>query len=180
MQWHSDYEVVYYSLCSTVYYRLYTKSSHSKSAWRFNLSFPWVSVLFLNSWRVSVVTTLPPSIQKQHWHPREAQIEPPLFDRASVSGLLENRRIAHTTVYFRVIISEQWTRLYMIYRVYSIERRPRMSAAFEIKFFLKSAAPSSRLRMSAHAPYNTWHYRYLRRPSWEDPKCTRAPLLYMV
>jgi hypothetical protein len=28
--------------------------------------------------------------------------------------------------------------------------------------------------------YNIWHYRYLRRPSYEDPKCTRAPLLYMV
>jgi hypothetical protein len=41
-------------------------------------------MLFLNSWRVSVVpyyvTTRPPAIQKQHWHSREAQIEPPLFE----------------------------------------------------------------------------------------------------
>jgi predicted nuclease with RNAse H fold len=26
------------------------------------------------------VTTHPPAIQKQHWHSREAQIEPPLFE----------------------------------------------------------------------------------------------------
>ena len=41
-------------------------------------------MLFLNSWRVSVVpyyvTTHPPAIQKQHWHSREAQIEPPLIE----------------------------------------------------------------------------------------------------
>jgi hypothetical protein len=53
--------------------------------WRFNLSFPWVSMLFLNSWRVSShivrYDTYPPAIQKQHWHSREAQIEPePLFE----------------------------------------------------------------------------------------------------
>jgi hypothetical protein len=52
------------------------------NVWRFNLSFSWVSILFLNIWRVSVVPyyviTHPPAIQKQHWHSREAQIEPPL------------------------------------------------------------------------------------------------------
>jgi hypothetical protein len=49
---------------------LYSKSSLTLKVWRFNLSFPCVSVLFLNSWRVSVVpyyaTTHPPAIQKQH------------------------------------------------------------------------------------------------------------------
>jgi hypothetical protein len=59
--------------------------SHSKE-WRFNLSFPWVSMLFLNIWRVSVVpynvTTHLPAIQNQHWQSREAQIEPPLFEWA--------------------------------------------------------------------------------------------------
>jgi hypothetical protein len=39
-------------------------------------------MLFLNSWRVSVipysVTTHPSAIQKQHCHSREAQIEPSL------------------------------------------------------------------------------------------------------
>jgi hypothetical protein len=39
---------------------------------------------FLNSWRVSshIVSydTNPPTIQKQHWHSREGQIEPPLFE----------------------------------------------------------------------------------------------------
>jgi hypothetical protein len=64
--------------------RPYSKSSLTLNEWRFNLSFSWVSVLFLNSWRVSVVphyvTTHPPAIQKQHWHLREAQIEPPLVE----------------------------------------------------------------------------------------------------
>jgi hypothetical protein len=59
--------------------------SHSMSAWKFNLSFPWVSLLFLNSWRVNrvvpyYVTTYHRAIQIQHWHPREAQIEPSLFE----------------------------------------------------------------------------------------------------
>jgi hypothetical protein len=49
--------------------------------WGFNLNFSWVSMLFLNSWRVSrhIVRydSNPPAIQKQHWHSREAQIEPP-------------------------------------------------------------------------------------------------------
>jgi hypothetical protein len=44
----------------------------------------WVSMLFLNSWRVSShivrYETNPPVIQKQHWHSSEAQIEPPLFE----------------------------------------------------------------------------------------------------
>jgi hypothetical protein len=58
--------------------------SHSCKEWRFNLNFPWVSMLFLNSWMVSVipcyVTTHPPAIPKQYWRSREAQIEPPLFE----------------------------------------------------------------------------------------------------
>jgi hypothetical protein len=41
-------------------------------------------MLFLNNWRVSVVpyyvTTHPAAIQKQHWHSREAQIEPRLIE----------------------------------------------------------------------------------------------------
>ena len=51
---------------------------------RFNLSFSWVSMLFLNSWRVSShivrYDTNPPAVQKQHWHSMEVQIEPPLFE----------------------------------------------------------------------------------------------------
>jgi hypothetical protein len=46
---------------------LYSKRSLTLKEWRFNLSFPWVSMLFLNSWRVSVipyyVTTHSPAIQ---------------------------------------------------------------------------------------------------------------------
>jgi hypothetical protein len=65
--------------------RLYSKRSHTLNEWRFNMSFSWVSVLFLNSWRVSVVpynvTTHPPATQKQHWHSRKVQIEPPLIER---------------------------------------------------------------------------------------------------
>jgi hypothetical protein len=34
---------------------LYSKSSLTLKKWRFNLSFPWVSMVFLNSWRVCVV-----------------------------------------------------------------------------------------------------------------------------
>jgi hypothetical protein len=33
--------------------RPYSKSSLTLNEWRFNLSFSWVSMLFLNSWRVS-------------------------------------------------------------------------------------------------------------------------------
>ena len=51
--------------------------------WRFNLSFSWVSMLFLKSWRMSShivrYDTNPPAIQKQQWHSREAQIELPLI-----------------------------------------------------------------------------------------------------
>jgi hypothetical protein len=67
-------------------YRPYSKSSLALTLneWRFNLSFSPVSMLFLNSWMVSVVpyyvTTQPAAIQKQHWHSREAQIEPPLIE----------------------------------------------------------------------------------------------------
>jgi hypothetical protein len=63
---------------------MYSKSSLTLKEWRFNLSFPLVSMLFLNSWGVSVVpyyvTTHSPAIQKQHWHSREAKIEPPLYE----------------------------------------------------------------------------------------------------
>ena len=49
-------------------------------------------MLFLNSWRVSSHIVRyginPPAIQKQHWHSKEYQIEPPLFE----SELLEYRR----------------------------------------------------------------------------------------
>jgi hypothetical protein len=52
----------------------------SLNEWRFNLSFPLVSMLFLNSWTVSIhivrYRTNPPVIQTQHWHSKEAQIEP--------------------------------------------------------------------------------------------------------
>jgi hypothetical protein len=64
----------------------YSKSSLTLNEWRFNLSFSWVSMLFLNSWRVIMSShrvrydTSPPAIQKQHWHSREAQIEPPLIE----------------------------------------------------------------------------------------------------
>jgi hypothetical protein len=62
----------------------YSKSSLTLNEWRFNLSFSRVSLLFLNSWRASVVpycvTAHPLAIQKQHWHSREAQIEPPLIE----------------------------------------------------------------------------------------------------
>jgi hypothetical protein len=58
--------------------------SHSLNEWRFNLSFSWVSTLFLNNWSVNShivrYDTNPAAIQKQHWHSREAQIEPPLFE----------------------------------------------------------------------------------------------------
>ena len=50
--------------------RSYSKSSLTLNEWKFNLSFSRVSLLFLNSWRVSVVpyyvTTHSPVIQKQH------------------------------------------------------------------------------------------------------------------
>jgi hypothetical protein len=62
----------------------YSKSSLTLNEWRFNLSFSSVSMLFLNSWRVSShivrYDTNPPAIQKQHWHSREARIEPPLIE----------------------------------------------------------------------------------------------------
>jgi hypothetical protein len=67
-----------------IYARILKAHSHSIGAWRFNLSFFWVRMLFLNSWRVSVVpyyvTTHPPAIKKQHSHSKEAQIEPPLIE----------------------------------------------------------------------------------------------------
>jgi hypothetical protein len=64
--------------------RLYSKSSLTLNEWRFNLSFSWVSMLFLNSQRVSShrvrYNTNPPTIQKQQWHSSEAQNEPPLTE----------------------------------------------------------------------------------------------------
>jgi hypothetical protein len=68
--------------------RPYSKSSLALTLnkWRFNLSFSWVSMLFLNSCRVSSYIvrydTNPPAIQKQDWHWREAQIETPLIECA--------------------------------------------------------------------------------------------------
>jgi hypothetical protein len=63
---------------------VFYKSSLTLSEWRFNLNFSWVSMLFLNSWRVSShivrYDTNPPAIQEQHWHSREAHIEPPLIE----------------------------------------------------------------------------------------------------
>jgi hypothetical protein len=56
---------------SSGYYRPYSKSSLTLTLneWRFNLSLSRVSLLFLNSWRASVVpynvTAHPPAIQKQ-------------------------------------------------------------------------------------------------------------------
>jgi hypothetical protein len=69
-------------------FRRYSKSSLTLTLtlneWRFNLSFSWVSMLFLNSCRVSShivrYDTNPTAIQKQNWHWRKAQIEPPLID----------------------------------------------------------------------------------------------------
>jgi hypothetical protein len=50
-------------------YRPYSKSSLTLTEWRFNLSISWVSMLFLNSWRVRShivrYDTNPPTIQKQ-------------------------------------------------------------------------------------------------------------------
>jgi hypothetical protein len=50
--------------------RPYSKSTLTLNEWRFNLSFSWVSVLFLNCSRVSShrvrYDTSPPAIQKQH------------------------------------------------------------------------------------------------------------------
>ena len=70
--------------CEKVFSRPYSKSSLTLNVWKFNLSFSRVSLLFLNSWRASVipysVTTHPPAIRKQQWHWREAQIEPPLIE----------------------------------------------------------------------------------------------------
>jgi hypothetical protein len=67
-------------------YRPYSNSSLALNVWKFNLSFSWVSMLFLNSCKVSShivrYDTNPPVIQKQHchWYSREAQIELPLIE----------------------------------------------------------------------------------------------------
>jgi hypothetical protein len=75
----SSYSKTTLTLKGSSDWRLYSKSSLTLKEWRFNLSFSWVSVLFLNSWRVSIVTyyvtTHATAIQKQHWHSREAQID---------------------------------------------------------------------------------------------------------
>jgi hypothetical protein len=73
---------------SDKFIRPYSKSSLTLTLtlneWRFNPSFSRVSMLFLNSWRVSShivrYDTSPPAIQKQQWHSREAQIELPLIE----------------------------------------------------------------------------------------------------
>jgi hypothetical protein len=61
--------------------RPYSKSTLILNEWRFYLSFSWVSMLFLNSWRVSVVPywIYSPS-SYSNWHSRKAQIEPPLIE----------------------------------------------------------------------------------------------------
>jgi hypothetical protein len=85
--------------------------------YKLTLSFPWVSVLFLNSWRVSVVpyyvtTHPPPAIQKQHWHSREAQIEPPLFECEWTSRvqayvcLIQNDRIFYYLLFCYVFLAK--------------------------------------------------------------------------
>jgi hypothetical protein len=57
---------------TSIHLRPYSKSSLTLtfSEWRFNLRFSRVSLLFLKSWRASVVpyyvTAHPPAIQKQH------------------------------------------------------------------------------------------------------------------
>jgi hypothetical protein len=86
------------------YPRFYTLGPYSKSLltlalneWRFNLSFSRVSMLFLNSWRVSVVpyyvATQHPAIQNQHRHSRKAQffrifLNINTFRNPSIPGLL--------------------------------------------------------------------------------------------
>ena len=76
---------IFVNIFNYIHLRLYSKSLQTLEEWRFNLSFAWLSVLFLNSWSVSshIIRndTNPPAIQKQHClHSREAQIEPPLFE----------------------------------------------------------------------------------------------------
>jgi hypothetical protein len=84
------------------------------SQWRFNLSLPWVSVLFLNSWRVSLVphyvTTHPPAIQKQHWYSRQRQIEPPLFE-CEYEWAFRIQALGYVKVSFRMrlqMIAQNW------------------------------------------------------------------------
>jgi hypothetical protein len=95
--------------------RPYSKSSLALTLneWRFNLSFSWMSMLFLNSCRVSShivrYDTNPPAIQKQQWHWREVQIEPPLIECGCewafriygriVAIIVEDMRCAHETIY---------------------------------------------------------------------------------
>jgi hypothetical protein len=70
--------------------RLYSKRSLTLIEWRFNLSISWVSMLFLNSWRVSShivrYNTNPLAIEKQHWHSREAEIVKNIFTPRTRSG----------------------------------------------------------------------------------------------
>jgi hypothetical protein len=67
------------------------------------------SMLFLNSWRVSSYTvsydTNPPAIQKEHWHSREAQIEPPLIECECECELLEYRRLSWS---FSDLSGDEW------------------------------------------------------------------------
>jgi hypothetical protein len=85
--WHSSsqgkFRLKLHSLSVSEQFRIqalrpYSKSSLTLIEWKFNLSFSWVSMLFLISWRVSShivrYNTNPPAIQKQQWHSREAQI----------------------------------------------------------------------------------------------------------
>jgi hypothetical protein len=79
--------VRYWELNPRTYSCILNAHSHSKiggSIW--SSHFAWVSVLLLNNWRVSVayltmwLLTLQLLIQMQYWHPREAQIKPPIFE----------------------------------------------------------------------------------------------------
>jgi hypothetical protein len=69
--------------------------SHSMSAWRFNLSFSRVPLLFLNSWRVSFVpyyvTTHPLQLFKNSTDAHAGKLRLNLHS-LSVSELLEYRR----------------------------------------------------------------------------------------
>jgi hypothetical protein len=100
----------WYMTACHCFLRLYSKTSLTLKEWRFNLSFPWLSMLFLNSWRVRShivrYDTNPPAIQKHHWHSREAQIERPLFEYEwafRVQALVFNIWVSHAlemTIHF--------------------------------------------------------------------------------
>jgi hypothetical protein len=80
-------EIDPFRLLLNTYARILKAHSHSHSnsmSGSSNLSFSRVSLAVFDCWRASVIPyylpTHPPAIQKQHWHSREAQIEPPLIE----------------------------------------------------------------------------------------------------